>query len=61
MGQVVRHHPPRGPRTDDPAEAIEDLPQAMSPLRNKCSNVLSSCDTLRLWTMNLPSTRDLKC
>jgi hypothetical protein len=28
-GQVMRHHPPRGPRADDPAQVIEDLPQAM--------------------------------
>jgi hypothetical protein len=26
------HHPPRGPRADNPAEAIDDLPQAMLAL-----------------------------
>ena len=31
-GQVVRHQPPRGPRADDPAQAIEDLAQAVLPL-----------------------------
>jgi hypothetical protein len=26
------HHPPRGPHTDNPAQAIKDLPQAMLAL-----------------------------
>jgi hypothetical protein len=30
--QIVRHQAPRGPRSDDPAQAIEDLPQAMLAL-----------------------------
>ena len=28
----MRHHPPRGARPDNPAEAINDLSQAMLPL-----------------------------
>src|SRR5262249_23164458 len=28
----MRHQPPRGPRTDDPVQTIEDLPQAMLAL-----------------------------
>ena len=28
-GQVIRHHPPCCPRSDDPAQAVKDLAQTM--------------------------------